>query len=75
MIFFDQESFTDQVRMSQSLNNLEKQKEFYLEEIESNQRSIHMLTNDTAKLETFAREKYYMKKDNEDVYVVIKEEE
>ncbi len=74
MVFFDQESFTDQLRLSQSLGNLDKQKEFYLEEIDKNNHAIDVLTNDTAQLETFAREKYYMKKDNEEVFVIINEE-
>lgn len=75
MIFFDQESLQDQMRLNRSLRNLEKQKEFYLNEIDQNNRSIDILTNDTAHLETFAREKYYMKKDNEDVFVIIRDKQ
>lgn len=75
MIFFDQESFQDQMRLNRSLRNLEKQKEFYLNEIDYNNRSIDILTNDTAQLETFAREKYYMKKDNEEVFVIIRDKQ
>lgn len=75
MIFFDQESIGDQMRLSRSLKNLERQKSFYLEEIENNKHSIHVLTHDTAQLETFAREKYYMKKDDEEVFVIIRDQE
>jgi cell division protein FtsB len=75
MVFFDQESFIDQFRLSRTLNDLEHQKEYYLEEIEKTRGAIDILENDTAHLEKYAREKYYMKKDNEDVFVIIEEEE
>ena len=75
MVFFDQESFMDQIRLSRTLKNLESQKTYYQEEIEKNKGAINVLENDTAHLEKYAREKYYMKKDNEEVYVIIEEEE
>lgn len=75
MVFFDQESFIDQFRLSRALKNLESQKTYYEEEIEKNKGTINVLENDTAHLEKYAREKYYMKKDNEDVFVIIEEEE
>lgn len=74
MVFFDQESFIDQFRLSRTLGNLENQKTYYLEEIEKTKGAINVLENDTAHLEKYAREKYYMKKDNEDVFVIIEEE-
>jgi len=53
---------------------MEKQKEYYLEEIEKNQQEIESLTTDTTSLEKYAREKHLMKKDNEDIYIIIEEE-
>ena len=73
MVFFDQESFIEQYKLSQTVDGLESQKSFYLEEIEKNDQTIKTLENDTAALERFAREKYYMKRDNEEVYVIVKE--
>lgn len=75
MLFADQESLVVQHKLSNDIKTLEKQKEFYLEEIEKNQTSLDILTNDTTSLEKFARENYFMKKDNEEVFVVIEEEE
>jgi len=75
MIFFDQESFIDQIRLSSTLNNLENQKTYYEDEIENTREAINILENDTAHLEKYAREKYYMKKDNEDIFVIIEEDE
>ncbi len=75
MIFFDQESFIDQIKLSSTLNNLENQKTYYQDEIENTREAINVLENDTAHLEKYAREKYYMKKDNEDIFVIIEEDE
>jgi cell division protein FtsB len=71
MVFFDQESFIEQYRLSQTLRGLESQKEFYIEEIEKNEMTIDLLETDSSALEKFAREKYFMKKDNEEVFVII----
>ena len=48
------------------LKNAKDQKEYYQKEIEKDLYSIQELTTDTASLEKFAREKYLMKRDNED---------
>lgn len=73
MIFFDQENFIEQYHLSQTLNDLDSKKEFYQQEISQNDEKIKLLENDADYLETFAREKYYMKKENEDVFVIIRE--
>lgn len=73
MLFFDQEGLIVQYNLSNEIRNLEQQKTFYLEEIEKNKVSLNVLTNDTASLEKYARETYFMKKDNEDIFVVVEE--
>ena len=57
----------------QQLNKLEAEKDFYTTETEKTVKDLTELTTDRAKLEKFAREKYLMKKENEDVFVVVKE--
>jgi len=74
MLFFDQESFITQYQLNQTLNDLQDKKEFYQAETENNRNIIEKLETDTAWLEKFAREKYFMKKDNEEVFVIIREE-
>lgn len=73
MLFFDQESIIVQYNLSKDIKGLEEQKKFYVEEIEKNKASLNILTNDTASLEKYARETYFMKKDKEDVFVVVEE--
>ena len=74
-IFFDQESLIVQYNISNIKSGLQDQKEYYLDEIEKDKKSIETLQNDTVKLEKYARERYLMKKDNEDVYVIVRDEE
>ena len=43
----------------------------FIKYIENNKKEIYELQHNTKSLETFAREKYFMKKDNEDVFVFV----
>ena len=72
MVFFDSDNFIQQLKLNRKIKVLEHKKSFYQEEITKNQNAINALTFDTAKLEKYAREKYFMKKDNEDVFVIIR---
>lgn len=74
-IFFDQESMIVQYNLSSLRNGLEQQKEHYNIEIKKDQEAINTLQNDTVFLEKYAREKYFMKKDNEDVIVIVRSED
>lgn len=71
--FFDQESMIVQYNLSSLRSGLEEQKEYYNSEIEKDQAAINTLQNDTVFLEKYAREKYFMKKDNEDVIVIVRD--
>lgn len=73
MLFFDRNDLMSQYEYRQQLNVLEAEKEFYTSESAKTVKDLNELTTDRAKLEKFAREKYLMKKDNEDVFVIIKE--
>lgn len=73
MLFFDQESMLQQYHLSATLNGLQTQKEYYQGEIARTEKAVNTLTNDSLSLERYAREKYYMKKSNEDVFVIVRE--
>ncbi len=73
MFFFDSDNFREQIKLSQKIENLEKQKSFYTKEITKNKSALNALQYDTTKLEEYAREKYFMKKDKEDIYVVVRD--
>lgn len=75
MLFFDKNNFIYQFTLSSDLNNLKNEKEYYLSEIEANDAATKELMTNTTTLEKFAREKYLMKRDNEDIYLIVDDEE
>ncbi len=75
MLFFDRNDLASQLHYRDDVNKLKGEKEFYIKEIAQVEKDLTELTTDQQKLEKFAREKYLMKKDNEDVFVVVEEEQ
>jgi cell division protein FtsB len=73
MLFFDRNDLMLQYEYHTRLNNLEKEKDFYVQETKQVKKDLDELTTNPARLEKFAREKYLMKKENEDVYVIVTE--
>lgn len=71
LFFFDSNNIILRLRLKNQLNELRQEKQFYLNEIHKDSILTQKLLNDTAELERFAREKYLMKKDNEDVFLVV----
>jgi cell division protein FtsB len=71
LLFFDKNDVFTQVDLIKKRNKLQKEKEYYIAEIENNKVNLSELQTNTKSLETFAREKYLMKKDNEDVFVFV----
>lgn len=71
LLFFDKNDVMTQYDLIQKCRKLEHEKEYYLSEIENNKKSIEELRTNEKSLETFAREKYLMKKENEDVFVFV----
>ena len=73
MLFFDRNDLLSQYEYRTQLNKFKAEKDFYIAEIEKVKTDLNELTTNQERLEKFAREKYLMKKDNEDVYVIIRE--
>ena len=71
MVFFDSSSVLNRMRYRDKLNSLKQEKHFYLEEIKKDSILSQKLLSDTSEIEKFARENYLMKKDQEDVFLVI----
>lgn len=74
MTFLDSNDLITRIRMASKLNELESEKEFYQEKIVEVTKDRTELMTDKELLEKFAREKYLMKKDNEDVFVIVDED-
>ncbi len=69
MIFLDNYSYFDHRILNNQINELEDNKKYYQEEIRKDQENIKKLKN-PQQIEKYAREKYYMKKDSEDIYII-----
>lgn len=71
ILFIDDRDFiTTHFRHVSELHKLEAQKKYYENQISSVQAELDQLKRNPATLEKYAREKYLMKKDNEDVYLI-----
>ena len=57
------------MELKKEINKLEKQKEFLQEEIKKDKEVIDRLS-DPEELEKFAREQYYLKKKDEEIYII-----
>jgi cell division protein FtsB len=73
MLFFDRNDLISQYSYRQDLNKLRGEKEYYLKEIAQNKKDMHELMSDREHLEKFARERYLMKKDNEEIFLILPE--
>lgn len=71
MTFFDHNDFVSQYKYRHELGKLQEDKAYYQTQIEEDKSSIHELMSDPGNLEKFAREKYHMKKADEDVFLII----
>jgi cell division protein FtsB len=73
MLFIDNNDLITQISLSQKLKNLEAEKTYYEDKISEVKAEREELLSNDELLERFAREKYLMKKESEDVYVIVEE--
>jgi len=71
--FFDKDDVFSQYKLTQKLKKLRADRNYYQTEIEKSKNDMDRLRTDPANLEKFAREKYLMKKDNEEIFVIMKD--
>jgi cell division protein DivIC len=70
MMFFDRNDFFEQRERRQHLYKLQESKEYFTDEIHKERKFSQELKNDPAVIEKIAREKYLMKRDNEDLFII-----
>ena len=74
VIFIDDYNLINQSKIKSTVDDLKSQKEFYINEINSDSTELYKLQNDPNEQEKFAREKFLMKKENEDVFIIREKE-
>jgi cell division protein FtsB len=72
MLFFDKNDMLSQYEYRTAVNKLQQEKDFYTKETADVKKDLAELDSNLNTAEKFAREKYFMKKDNEDVFVIVK---
>jgi len=70
MLFFDKNDVLEQRERLNELNNLQKSKAYFAEQIKLERAFSEELKTNPAAIEKFAREKYFMKRDDEDLYII-----
>lgn len=63
-----------QRQRSRELQELQKSKSYFTQEIAKEKKSLEELKTDPTAIEKYAREKYLMKRDNEDLFIIEKPE-
>ncbi|MCB2194881.1 MAG: septum formation initiator family protein [Bacteroidetes bacterium] len=74
ILFFDRNNLIDRAKELRHLKQLEKDRKYYIERIDKDTKRLEQLKTNNKNLEKFAREQYLMKKDNEDIFVIVEED-
>jgi cell division protein FtsB len=70
MVFFGDNDLITQYYRTRELQKLNAGKKYYIEQIKTAKQELNLLQTNPATLEKYAREKYWMKKENEDLFIV-----
>ena len=70
MLFFDRNDIRLQVKRIQQLQHLDRSEQLLTRNIEDTKKELDLLKTNPQTLEKYARERYLMKKDNEDLFIV-----
>lgn len=73
MVFFDQNSFFIHKELDKEVKSLTKEKKYYEEKLEKETIQIHKMNSNASEIERVAREKHFLKKEGEDVFIIEKE--
>jgi len=74
MIFLDSNDLISRFKLGAKLRNLNNEKEYYQQKIAEVQKDREELMTNRELLEKFAREKYLMKKETEDIFIIEEED-
>jgi len=67
---FDQNNLIKQAQAKREISHLEKEINFYHDAIKNDQSKIKAINSSLENLETFAREEYLMKRENEEIFII-----
>jgi cell division protein DivIC len=70
LLFLDKNDIITQSDRSRQLQDLLTSKQYYTDQIAAEQAELDKMKTNPGTLEKYAREKYLMKRDNEDLYII-----
>jgi cell division protein FtsB len=70
MLFFDRNDVFTQMQRRSELNELKQSKAYFEKQIAENRKFSKDLQFNAQAIEKYAREKYLMKRDNEDLFII-----
>jgi cell division protein FtsB len=70
MTFFDQKDFFNTVQTKKEYNTLQEKKKYYIDEITKARQELSDFQNNATAIEKFARQRYFLKRDGEDVFII-----
>lgn len=75
LLLLDPNNIISRVKEVRTRNRLMREKEYYMGRIEEDKRKLEELRTSNDNLEKFAREQYYMKKPDEDLFIIVTPEQ
>jgi len=74
VLFFDKNDLKTQIDFRKEVKKLEEERNYYARENATITSDLKELTHNPKTVERFGREKYLMKRDNEDIFIIVEEE-
>jgi cell division protein DivIC len=75
ILLFDSNNLISRFKDMRELHKLKVDRDYYINRIETDSQKLHELKTDNHNLEKFAREQYHMKKQDEDLYIILTPQE
>lgn len=69
MVFFDSNSTLVHLELNEQINDLKKETQYFKNEIKKDNKELSKIQSDSG-LEKYAREELFMKRDNEDIFII-----
>ena len=73
MFFFDQNSFFVHRELDKQIKLLEIDQAYFQEHLNNETEKLNQLNNNPAEIERIAREKHFLKKEDEDIFIIQQE--
>ncbi|MDI3545409.1 MAG: hypothetical protein PWQ43_526 [Rikenellaceae bacterium] len=73
IIFLDNNNLIKLRKYKKELNTAKEQNEYYKQKIKEDSLEIQKLKRDKEQLELYARKTYFFKKDNETIFLIVKD--